>query len=51
MSAGSIVRAIAVLVMAAVGLRVAWVLVQPVLIPLAVLVGGLAVASWLLHRR
>ena len=51
MNAGPIVRAIAVLVVAAIGLRVAWVLVQPVLIPHAVLIGGLAGGSWLLHRR
>ena len=51
MNAGPIVRAIAVLVVAAIGLRVAWVLVQPVLIRLGVLIGCLAVAGWLLNRR
>ena len=51
MSLTPVVRFVAVLVLVAWGLHVAWALIQPVLVPLGVLGLGLVALNWWIQRR
>jgi hypothetical protein len=51
MNAKPILRFVGLLVLVAWGLHIAWALLQPVLVPLGILVLGFVALNWWIQRR